>query len=110
MKFIRIFIFSMLMLPWLTANAAMDSFEKLDYEDCRELVSSGEILSMADLMALVKDMSEGRIIETSLLKKGTMYIYEMEIAGTDGMIEMLYIDARTGAISHILDEDGKNGS
>ncbi|MBN3564055.1 PepSY domain-containing protein [Aliamphritea spongicola] len=104
MKFIKILLFSMLMLQGFSA-AAMESFEKLDYEDCRELVSSGEILSMAELMALVKDMSEGRIIETSLLKKGTVYIYEMEIAGTNGMIEMLYIDARTGAISHTLEGD-----
>ncbi|WP_261843565.1 PepSY domain-containing protein [Aliamphritea ceti] len=108
MKFIRILLFSMLMLQGYSA-AAMGSFEKLDYEDCRELVSSGEILSMAELMALVKDMSEGRIIDTSLLKKGAVYIYEMEIAGTNGMIEMLYVDARTGAISHTLDTDGQKG-
>lgn len=103
MKLIKILLFSMLVLQG-SAYGAVQSFEKLDYEDCRDLVSDGTILSMAELMALVKDMSEGRIIDTSLLKRDDVYIYEMEIAGTDGMIEMLYIDARTGAVSHILSE------
>lgn len=73
----------------------------LDYDACRVLVEQGEILSMAELMELVKGLSDGRIIDTRLLQKGNDYIYEMEIAGTDGMVEMLYIDARSGAVSHL---------
>jgi uncharacterized membrane protein YkoI len=74
----------------------------LDYDACRVLVEQGEILSMAELMELVKGLSDGRIIDTRLLQQGDVYTYEMEIAGKDGMVEMLYIDARSGAISHLL--------
>jgi len=76
----------------------------LDYDACRVLVQQGEILSMAELMELVKSLSDGKIIDTQLLQKGTDYIYEMEIAGADGMVKMLYVDARNGEISPLSDQ------
>ncbi len=82
------------------AYASDVTMEVLDYEACRVLVDGGEILSMAELMTLVDNMSKGRIIDTKLLKKGAEYIYEMEVAGPDGMVKMLYVDARSGAVSH----------
>ncbi|MEH6575988.1 MAG: hypothetical protein V7731_02825 [Amphritea sp.] len=83
------------------ALASESRMEKLDYEACRVLVEAGEILSMAELMELVKSMSEGRIVDTRLLKTGQHYIYEMEVAGSDGMVKMLYVNARNGAVSHL---------
>lgn len=70
----------------------------LDAEACRVLVQAGEILSMNDLMQLVSTLSEGKIIDTHLLQKERLYIYEMEIAGPDGMVSMLYVDARNGDV------------
>ncbi|WP_290697834.1 hypothetical protein [Amphritea sp.] len=70
----------------------------LDYEACRLLVNEGEILSMSELMKLVNTLSEGKIIDTRLLQDEQSYIYEMEIAGTDGMVQMLYVDARSGMV------------
>ncbi|WP_428035144.1 PepSY domain-containing protein [Amphritea sp.] len=70
----------------------------LDAEECRMLVQAGEILSMTELMQLVSTLSEGKIIDTHLLQKGQSYIYEMEIAGVDGMVSMLYVDARNGNV------------
>ncbi|MDO6563060.1 hypothetical protein Q4488_06635 [Amphritea sp. 1_MG-2023] len=72
--------------------------KKLDVEVCRMLVEAGEILSMSELMRLVSTLSEGKIIETQLLQKGSVYIYEMEIAAKDGMVSMLYVDARDGQV------------
>ncbi|GGK64655.1 PepSY domain-containing protein [Amphritea balenae] len=74
----------------------------LDYEACRNLVQQGEILSMSQLMELVSSLSDGKIIDTRLLQKEDLYIYEMEIAGTDGMVKMLYVDARSGALAESL--------
>lgn len=71
----------------------------LDYEACRVLVEEGEILSMTELMALVNMLSEGKIIDTRLLQDEQLYIYEMEIAGKDGMVQMLYVDARSGDVT-----------
>ena len=71
----------------------------LDYEACRLLVNEGEILSMSELMKLVNTLSEGKIIDTRLLQDEQLYIYEMEIAGADGMVKMLYVDARSGMVT-----------
>ena len=76
--------------------------KSLDYEACRSLVQQGEILSMSQLMELVSSLSDGKIIDTRLLQKEDLYIYEMEIAGTDGMVKMLYVDARSGALAESL--------
>lgn len=82
-----------------TVQAETGSVRSLDYQACRTLVSAGEILSMNELMKLVRSLSDGKILDTRLLEKDNEYIYEMEIAGSDGMVSMLYIDARTGAIA-----------
>lgn len=80
-------------------NAQATDMKSLDYEACRMLVSAGEILSMSELMALVTSLSDGKILDTRLLQQDDSYIYEMEIAGSDGMVKMLYVDARTGAVA-----------
>lgn len=83
-----------------SAYAEDITMKTLDYDACRVLVEQGKILSMMELMELVKDLSDGRIIDTRLLQQGGLYTYEIEIAGKDGMVEMLYVDARSGALSH----------
>lgn len=70
--------------------------ERLDAEECRILAESGEILSMMELMDRVKMLTDGTMLDTSLIKQGDEYIYEMEVAGKDGVVRMLLVDARTG--------------
>lgn len=81
------------------SNAQATDMKSLDYDACRSLVDAGEILSMSELMALVTSLSEGKILDTRLLQQDDSYIYEMEIAGSDGMVKILYVDARTGAVA-----------
>ena len=90
----------LLVMPQVHAESR--SMKSLDYEACRALVQAGKILSMQELMELVKSLSDGKIIDTRLLQQDDLYIYEMEIAGTDGMVKMLYVDARSGALADPL--------
>ena len=90
----------LLVMPQVHAEGR--GMKSLDYEACRALVQAGEILSMQELMELVKSLSDGKIIDTRLLQQDDLYIYEMEIAGTDGMVKMLYVDARSGALADPL--------
>lgn len=71
---------------------------RLDAQECRRLAEAGEILSMMALMEKVKALTDGHMLDTILLKKGEQYVYEMEIAGKDGIVRMLMVDARTGAM------------
>lgn len=99
---------ALMLVVLLQSNLYAEDYvvQKLDYEACRVLVQKGEILSMAELMEVAKSMADGHIIDTTLLKKGPDYIYEMEIAGSDGMVKMFYVDARNGTVSHLLDDAG----
>lgn len=78
------------------ASSADISMERLDADECRVLAESGVILSMMELMDRVKMLTDGRMLDTSLIKQGDHYIYEMEVAGKDGVVRMLLVDARTG--------------
>ncbi|GGK64649.1 PepSY domain-containing protein [Amphritea balenae] len=71
-------------------------FEKLDYETCRILVQQKEILSLQQLSERVVEVRLGRMIDMTLLKSKSEYIYEMEIAEANGEISFFYINARTG--------------
>ncbi len=93
---IKIVCLCLLVSPALHSQGV--AIKRLDAEECRILMQAGEILSMAQLMQRVSTLSEGKIIDTQLLQKEQSYIYEMEIAGTDGMVSMLYVDARNGNV------------
>lgn len=80
----------------IDSSMPMASMERLDAEECRVLAESGEILSMMELMDRVKMLTDGHMLDTALIKQGDMYIYEMEVAGKDGVVRMLLVDARTG--------------
>ncbi|WP_432471763.1 PepSY domain-containing protein [Amphritea sp. HPY] len=72
--------------------------ERLDYESCRLLVEEKEILSIAELSERVHQLRLGRMIDMMLLKVADKYIYEMEIAESDGEIRLFYINARNGRL------------
>jgi len=72
--------------------------KRLDYEQCRQLVEAGEILSMMDLMTRVEQLSGGQLLDSMLLQADNQYIYELEVAGIDGVVRVLYVDARSGEL------------
>jgi uncharacterized membrane protein YkoI len=75
-----------------------EAMMRLDAEECRVLAEAGTILSMMELMERVSALTDGQMLDTALIKQGDEYIYEMEIAGRDGIVRMLLVDARTGAM------------
>lgn len=72
--------------------------ERLDYESCRVLVEQKTILSIAELSERVHQLRLGKMIDMMLLKVSDRYIYEMEIAESDGEIRLFYINARNGVL------------
>lgn len=115
-KHIYLVVFSflaMLMGPYYTVSATGMASEaddalmrqnvivtemRLDAEECRVLAEAGTILSMMELMDRVKALTDGHMLDTALIKQGEDYIYEMEVAGRDGVVRMLLVDARTGSM------------
>jgi len=82
----------------IQAAYATNGMERLGVEICRQLVAQGEILSMTELMERVDELEVGKMLDTSLLRSGDDYIYEMEVVGSDGVVRMIHVDARSGTL------------
>ncbi|ANG61375.1 hypothetical protein A8C75_02100 [Marinobacterium aestuarii] len=97
MKKPQLLFFAALLLSVTLSASALQPI-RLDVEACRKLVEAGEILSMMDLMERVEQLSAGQLLDSVLLQTDTVYIYELEVAGTDGVVRMLHINARSGEL------------
>ncbi|MBY4675541.1 PepSY domain-containing protein [Marinobacterium arenosum] len=100
MSNLRLLITMLAVLPmqgYVSVSFAHET-ERLDYHACRTLVEKGDILPMAELHQRVDRLTEGRMLDTTLLRHGSGYIYEMEVAGRDGVVRIIYVDARTGSL------------
>ncbi|MGB0732621.1 MAG: PepSY domain-containing protein [Pontibacterium sp.] len=71
---------------------------RLDAEACRSLMENGVIMDMMTLMDKVKMLEKGRMLDASLLQQGDSYVYEIEVAASNGVVHMLWIDALTGEL------------
>lgn len=89
---------AMIFIPAAQAEARGNDLELLDYEACRTLVEAGDILPMGELYQRVNEKVDGRMLDTVLVRRPQGYIYQMEIAGRDGVIRMIEVDAATGKV------------
>jgi uncharacterized membrane protein YkoI len=83
--------------------AAAARADNMSPERVRELVESGEILPLEQILKQNEAGLGGRIIEIELERKRGTYIYEIKVLRPDGRTREIEIDARTGAI--VPDDD-----
>lgn len=83
---------------WITSKEVHRQAKRLDYQACRALVEEGRILSIAELFKRVSALTDGRMLDTSLISDAGMYIYEMEVVGRDGVVRTLQVDAKSGEL------------
>jgi uncharacterized membrane protein YkoI len=76
-----------------------------DHERARELVKSGEIIPLNQLLQQVINTGSGkfRLLEAELDNESGRLIYELEIVDEHGVVMELLFDAKTGKL---LDEKG----
>lgn len=87
----RVLLASFMMLSPLYSAMADD-----DYIEARRLLDSGEILSLEIILENVRQIFPGKVLEVELEKEGRNIVYEIEVLGDNGVIEEIYIDAKTG--------------
>ena len=80
------------------ARKANGELELLDYQACRTLVEAGDILPMGELYQRVNEEIDGRMLDTVLVRRPQGYVYQMEIAGRDGVVRIVEVDASTGRL------------
>lgn len=87
----------MTVLSTLLFMVAMNSGHA-DSSMARKLVKQGEILPLEDIIAQVKKIHTGRILEVELEKKHQQLVYEIELITDEGIVWELYFNARTGQL------------
>lgn len=70
-----------------------------DHDRARALRQQGAVLPLERILEKVRERHpNGRIIETELEHKGERYVYEIEVAGDNGVVHELKYDARTAEL------------
>ena len=76
-----------------------------DHIEARRLLDSGEILPLEVILNNVRQTFPGRILDVELEKEDSHIVYEVEILGEDGVVSEIYINARTGKVLSVKEDD-----
>ncbi len=76
-----------------------------DYIEARRLQDSGEILPLQTILKNIRQTFPGKIIEIDLEKEDGFIAYEVEILGKDGVVREIYINAKTGKLLSVKEDD-----
>ena len=70
-----------------------------------ELLKTGQILSLEKIRIFAKTYVAGEILETELERKHGIYIYEVEILDDNSQVWELKLDAKTGKLIKMEQDD-----
>lgn len=96
-------LLALLVLP--LSAAGDDEDDRPDFEIAREAVQRGEILPLAAVLESVRKSFPGRVIDVELEYSRTERVYEIEIMTPDGRLIEIDVDAVTGAILDVDEDD-----
>lgn len=89
---------AILVMGLMAAGAAVA--KEPDHEAVRRAVERGDIRPLAEILALVRAKLPGDVIATELEEKKGRWLYEFRLAAPTGGIRKIYVDAKTGEITH----------
>ena len=89
----------------LISSPAYMSLADDDYLEAKRLRDRGEIKSLEEILKNVRRAYPGRILEVELEDEKGRIIYELEILGNDSIVREIYIDARSGELLSVEEDD-----
>jgi uncharacterized membrane protein YkoI len=89
------------MQPELAAARDRDDLHR---EDVRRAVESGEIRSLADIIATVRGKLPGEVAGVEIERKDGRWQYEFRVVDSQGRLFDVYINARNGEIERIKEK------
>jgi len=86
---------------------SLNSWADEDHERARELVKSGEIISLQQLMQMIagSEAAKQRLLEVELETEKGRLVYELELVDEKGVVRELLFDAKTGEALGEEDDD-----
>lgn len=76
-----------------------------DHSRARELMESGEIMPLEQVLKSVNTDRTWRLLEAELEKEGGVWIYEFEMVDEEGRVHELKVDARNAELLGKDDDD-----
>lgn len=100
----RAAMFGLLMAVFAIASPCVSLADDVDQPTARALSASGQILPLEKIHATAKTIKAGKILETELESKKGVYVYEVELLDSQGIVWEIKLNAKTGALIK-LEED-----
>lgn len=76
-----------------------------DHDDARRAVELRQALPLSRIMEIAQQAVPGEIVEVELDRDDGKLIYEIDILTQTGRLRQVEIDAETGAVLEVEDED-----
>ena len=90
----------MLALTCLGANADNGS----DHDRARKALEAGDILPLRTILDRTESVYPGQVLEVELEHKDKLWIYEIKILQSSGLVVKLKINARDGSVIKSTDQ------
>ncbi|MES9952185.1 MAG: PepSY domain-containing protein [Candidatus Thiodiazotropha sp. 6PLUC2] len=82
----------------LITSVVAHADEEESYQEARRLTQAGEILPLQGIVNAIQAERQGRVLEVELERKGSQYLYEIEILDEQGVVWEYLVDAANGQI------------
>lgn len=87
------------------AAEARRSGREGDHDEARQAVARGEAMSLSQILPLALRAVPGEVLEVELEREDGILVYEIEILARDGRVRQVELNARTGAVLDVEDDD-----
>jgi uncharacterized membrane protein YkoI len=75
-----------------------------EHDAVRAAVERGEIHSLSDILAAVRDKLPGAVTGVKIEQKNGRWLYEFRVIDRNGRLFEVYVDARTAQIERIKEK------
>lgn len=99
------FIFAVALIGLGTFLPGVASRADQSADKARQLQQQGDILPLEQIIDLAMAVKQGQILETDLELDDGRYVYELEILDANGQVWEVELDAQTGELVELENED-----
>jgi len=101
-RFLLLAVFAAALAP---ADALARRGRGGDHDDARAAVDQGRALSLSQILPRALAAVPGEVLEVELDEEHGQLVYEIEILSRDGRVKQVVLNARTGAVLEVEDDD-----
>ncbi len=84
--------------------AAVGHADEGDRDALRDAVQRGEIRSLAEILAVVRDKLPGKVAGVEVEREGGRWLYEFRVVDAKGRLFEVYVDARSAAVERVKEK------